>query len=74
MRIPEKENNQCKAPERVACLECLTNRKKVCPVQNDDKSVRAMRQKGYTGQSQVWPYRSNTLIFNSEKWGTTRGF
>lgn len=47
MRIPEKENNQRKAPEGLPCLECLTTeRRSVCPMQNEDKRVGETRPDG----------------------------
>lgn len=47
MRIPEKENNQRKAPEGLAFLQCLTTeRRSVCPIQNEDKRVGETRSDG----------------------------
>lgn len=47
MRIPEKENNQRKPPEGLAWLERLTTeRRSVCPMQNEDKQVGGTRPNG----------------------------
>lgn len=68
MRIPEKENNQRKAPEGLAWLECLTTeRRSVCPVQNEDKQVGGTRPDRLPRAKSCRP---NALIFPLREMGS----